>query len=315
MTRADVALAAGCEPAVVEWVRDAEGIAATLPDLASPDARLWRKAATVLSDELARRYTLPAPEDCRVTEHLVPTRDGQVTVLRYQAPGGSGPRPARLSLHGGGFILGSVREEVNHRMLSAMTVEGGWDHFDVDYRLAPDHPFPAALHDSLDVLAWLIGNAADLDVDPRRVGVVGTSAGGNLAAMVAVHARDVLHHQILNVPMTTMDLEGDASYQAYAALEGSLDLAALRRMYQGPEETAMPMTADLTGLPPALVITAEADPLRDSGEAYAVRLGEAGVDVTHWRAPGQAHGSCSLTRTSAIAREWQSRLAQYTGRN
>ena len=209
---------------------------------------------------------------------------------------------------------------VNDRLLRRRAVDSGVDIFAVDYRLAPEHPFPAGLEDCLDVLTWLAASAAELGIDPDRIGIGGASAGGNLAGLVAVHARDnggpALDHQVLEVPAASLDIGQDDSYREFGALEDFGDLNRLRVAYLGTSGPVNGWAApadvpDLAGLPPALVITAECDPLRDSGQAYAARLAEAGVAVQTWCAPRQVHGSAAITRTSAIAREWQDRVSGF----
>jgi len=319
-SRPALARAAGCEPAVADWIAAVEQVSAGLPDLGSADLSRRRRAARALADTLATRFTLPGPVECVVTEHRVPTRAGDVTVVSYRPPGNDRPRPAHLSIHGGGFVHGGVHELVNERLLRRRAVDSGFDHFAVEYRLAPEHPFPAGLEDCLDVLTWLSASAAELGIDADRIGVGGASAGGNLAALVAVNARDnggpALDHQVLEVPAASLDIIRDDSYRDYGALEDIGDLSLLRAAYlgtSGPVDgwTAPADVPDLTGLPPVLVITAECDPLRDSGQAYAARLAAAGVAVEAWCAPGQAHGSAGITRTSATAREWQDRAAAF----
>ncbi|MEU3464321.1 alpha/beta hydrolase [Streptomyces sp. NPDC006733] len=314
-----LARAAGCEPAVVDWLVDLAEIAQALPGLQSADPARRRHAAQELSDALARWFTLPGPAHCQVTAHRVPTRTGAVTVLHYRPPGDADRTPlAHLSLHGGGFVLGSVHEVVNDRLLRHRCVASGADLFAVEYRLAPEHPFPAGLEDCLDALTWLVATAPDFGIAPDRIGVGGISAGGNLAGLVAAHARDRglhLDHQVLEVPGVSLHITQDASYQQFSALSDFGDLTAVRAQYLGPAPTtawtAPAEIPDLTGLPPALVLTAELDPLRDSGERYAARLAAAGVPVATWRAPGHLHGSTSITRTSARARAWQDRVSDF----
>lgn len=313
-----LARAAGGDAAVLEWTAALAEVAAGLPDLRSADWARQRAAARTLSDTLAARFTAPGPEGCAVVEHRVPARSGPVLVRHYRAAGATGLRPAHLGIHGGGFVLGSVREVVNDRLLRHRAVAGGVDVFDVEYRLAPEHPFPAALEDCVDVLAWVARSAAALGVDPERIGAGGASAGGNLAALLAVHARDTggpgLDHLVLEVPAASLHPERDASFRAYGALEAfAADFGRLREAYLGGSAgTAAPLdVADLAGLPPTLVVTAECDPLRDSGQALAARLAGAGVPVESWCAPGQMHGSAALTRTSPVAREWQDRVTAF----
>lgn len=310
----------GCGTAILEWLEAAEALVPQLPSLQAADWAERRVGAHQLSDALAERFTLPGPTECVVTDYCVPTRVGHLTVVHYQPPSVHGSRLAHLAFHGGGFILGSVREAVNDRLWRARAVAGGVDVFDVDYRLAPEHPFPAAIDDGLDVLAWLLERGPEFGIAPDRIGVGGTSAGGNLAALVAMHARDRgvhLDHQVLEVPAGSLYAERDESFRNYRDLaDMGGDFSALRAAYLGNGSSPHGPTApdeitDLSDLPAALVITAELDPLRDSGEAYAARLAEAGVPVQSWRAPGQLHGSGSLTQTSAIAREWQDRVGAF----
>ncbi|GAA4524320.1 alpha/beta hydrolase [Amycolatopsis samaneae] len=314
-----LARAAGCEAAVLEWLAANEEIAAGLPDLRAADWPRRRRAARELADVLATRFTLPGPAGCVVTEHRVPVRSGEVTVLRYHPPGDDRPRPAHLSVHGGGFIGGDVHEVINDRLLRRRAVDSGFDIFDIDYRLAPEHPFPAGLEDCVDVLGWLAASAAELGIDAGRLGVGGASAGGNLAALAAVHLRDAggppLDHQVLEVPAASLYLDRDGSFREHGVLADFGDFAEIRAAYLGadpaPGPAAPAEVRDLAGLPPALVLTAECDPLRDCGEAYAARLAAAGVPVETWRAPRQVHGSAGITATSPIAREWQDRVSGF----
>ncbi|MGW4873936.1 alpha/beta hydrolase [Streptomyces chartreusis] len=315
----ELARAAGVEPAVVDWLAALVEIAEGLPELQSPDPARRRGAANELSDAVARRFTLIGEAQCVVSEYQVPTRAGQITVLHYRPPGQERPRLGHLSLHGGGFVLGSVREVVNDRLLRHRAAAGGVDIFAVEYRLAPEHPFPAGLEDCLDALNWLIEAAPQFGIAPDRIGIGGISAGGNLAGLVAAHARDsglLLDHQVLEVPGVSLDIEQDDSYRQFSALSDFGDLSELRAAYLGTADPVGAWTApaeivDLTGLPPTLMLTAEFDPLRDSGERYAARLAEADVPTQSWRAPGHLHGSTSITASSAIAREWQSRVIDF----
>ncbi|MFI9381955.1 alpha/beta hydrolase [Kutzneria sp. NPDC052558] len=300
------------EPAVLEWLEAAEELMAGLPDLRSPDWTRRRKAAGELADELARRFTRPGPAECEVEDFQA---YGGLTMRRYRRPGGE-IRAAHLSIHGGGFAHGSVYEEINDRLLRQRAMDSGVDIFTVDYRLAPEHPYPAALNDCVDMMVWLIDHSHELRIDMDRIGVGGSSAGGNLAALVAARARNTVHHQVLEVPAASLDISRDASYREFGELEPFGDLSELRAAYlaegiPADEWTAPDQVDRLEGLAPALVITAECDPLRDCGQAYAARMAEAGVDVQTWCGPGQTHGSPGVTRTSVIAREWQDRVSDY----
>jgi acetyl esterase len=177
----------------------------------------------------------------------------------------------------------------------------------VDYRLAPEFKYPTPVDDSYAGLQWVVANGARLGLDPARVAVGGDSAGGNLAAVMALLARDRhgprLALQVLVYPVTHYAFT-TASYRENATgyLLTTEDMRWFWRHYlareeQGREPNASPLLArSLADLPPALVITAGCDPLRDEGEAYAKRLREAGVSVTHTQYPGMFHGFVRMTR-------------------
>jgi acetyl esterase len=177
----------------------------------------------------------------------------------------------------------------------------------VDYRLAPEAKYPVPVEDSYAALLWIVANAGRLGIDRRRIAVGGDSAGGNLATVMALLARDrrgpALALQVLIYPVTDHDLD-TVSYRENAT-GYVLTRDAMRWFWdhylaheaQGREPYASPLRApSLAGLPPALVITAEYDPLRDEGEAYAARLRDAGVPVTLTRYPGMFHGFVRLTK-------------------
>jgi acetyl esterase len=303
-------------PGVTQWWSAIREISASLPDLGAPDLTRLRPAARVLADAVAERFTLPVAPECRIDE----LRAGPLRIVRYRS-GGPGPRGAQLVLHGGGWMIGSVDEQVNRRILSRRAVASGVDVLDVEYRLAPEHPFPAGLDDALAALYWLVDNAPALGIDPARIGIGGSSAGGNLAALVAQRAPHLLALQVLEVPAADLDITADASFDEYGDLENFGDLSNLRLLYLGTDDPAVVAaaspgrTADLTGLPPALVLTAELDPLRDAGERYARRLADAGVAVTHHRAAGLPHGGPGLTAVNPEARHWQDLVADHLRRH
>lgn len=201
------------------------------------------------------------------------------------------PRAVVLNLHGGGFVFGSARQcdwlcsRVAHD-LDAVVVS-------VDYRLAPTHRFPAAVEDCYDALLWTAAHAADLGADSRRLGVMGDSAGGNLAAVVSILARDEggprIAHQALIYPATDMTEAAREDESVLANTRGIVlsveDIEIFRDHYLGSDfDPADPRLSplhapDLTGLPPAIVVVAGLDPLHDSGVRYAQALADAGNDV------------------------------------
>ena len=267
------------------------------------------------------RVDLPEAETLQIDDRLVPGWEGDpdVPVRVYRPRSAATAAPGILLIHGGGFIVGSV--EAEHAGAVLMAADTGAVVVSVDYRLAPEHPYPAALHDCYAALAYLHAEAAPLGVDPSRVAVVGTSAGGGLAAAVALLARDLsgpaLCFQMLHIPELDDRLETPSmrefvdspiwnrplavqSWQAYLGeLSGSPDV---------PAHAAPARATDLSGLPPAYVSTAENDPLRDEGIAYALGLLRAGVSVELHQFPGTFHGS-ALVSTAAVSRRAQREAA------
>jgi acetyl esterase len=229
--------------------------------------------------------------------HVEDRMAGTVAVRVYR-PEGSGPFPLLVWYHGGGWVIGSIAGgDGTCRRLAA---DAGVVVVSVDYRLAPEHPFPAAPEDCYAATLWAVDHAAELGADPSRVAVGGDSAGGNLAAVVCLMARDragpAIAHQLLVYPATDL-LMSHPSVKTNG--EGYLLTADTMRWfvdhYLGEADAKDPMISpiyaeDLTGLPPAHVITAEFDPLRDEGEAYAQLLEQAGVPTTMRRFDGQIHG-------------------------
>lgn len=201
--------------------------------------------------------------------------------------------PVILYAHGGGWVMGNL--DTHDGLCRQLVAASGWALLAVDYRLAPEHPCPAAIEDLSRALSWLRGDAARQHaLDPHRIAVAGDSAGGHLAAVLARRARDAgtgLAAQILICPV--IDPAGD-----YPPLdEYGLDSEEMRFFWDqyappGVDRTAPdldPLGADLAGLPPALVITAELDVLRDEGERYAAGLIRAGVPVVAARYQGMVH--------------------------
>ncbi|MGH7334690.1 MAG: alpha/beta hydrolase [Candidatus Rokuibacteriota bacterium] len=246
----------------------------------------------------------PVEDVAAVADHRVPVSGGEITVRVY-APGGSGPHPALVFYHGGGWVIGDL--ETHDGICRSLTNAAGCVVASVDYRLAPEHRYPVAVEDSHAALGWVTTNAPRLGIDPRRVAVGGDSAGGNLATVVSLMARDrrtpLPVFQALVYPVTDLNLD-TPSYRENAT-GYVLTREGMRWFFrhyfardeQGREPYGSPLrAANLGGLPPALVLTAGCDPLRDEGEAYAARLRDAGVPVTHVRYPGMFHGFFRMTR-------------------
>ncbi|MFC5495405.1 alpha/beta hydrolase [Nocardioides caricicola] len=223
------------------------------------------------------------------------------------------PRPVVVNFHGGGFVLGSARQydwscSIVAGELDAVVVS-------VDYRLAPTHRFPAAVEDCYDALLWAAGHAADLGGDPTRLAVMGDSAGGNLAAVVAILARDAgpaIAHQTLVYPVTDMTeaVQQDRSYveNVRGIVLSNADMEVFHGHYvtDDVDPTDFRLSplhaADLGGLPPALVVVAGLDPLHDSGVRYAQALADAGNRVRVEDFHQMPHGFLSFPYFSKGAR-------------
>ncbi len=255
------------------------------------------EARRVMVERAAMTAGVPQPV-AAVEDHRIPGPGGQL-ILRVYTPAGQGPFPVLVYFHGGGFVLGSV--DTHDHLCRAITNASGCLVASVDYRLAPEHRFPAAVEDAYFATRWVAANAATLNGNPARLAVGGDSAGGNLAAVVALLARErggpSIRHQLLLYPVTNHAFD-TPSYQANGSgyMLSRADMEWYWNHYlaseaDGRSPHASPLRAEeLRDLPPALVITAEFDPLRDEGEAYAARLEEAGVSVVLTRYEGMIHG-------------------------
>jgi acetyl esterase len=240
-----------------------------------------------------------APEDVASVGHrFVP---GPVCDLpvRIYTPEGEGPFPALVYFHGSGWVILNI--EVADIAARALTNRTGCVVVAVNYQKAPEHKFPVPFDDAYAATTWVAEHASELGIDPGRIGVAGDSAGGNLAAAVCLKARDEhgpsLAYQLLIYPVTDYGWD-KPSYLENA--EGYLLQRETMRWFwghylaseaEGDNPLVSPLRApDLSGLPPALIVTAEFDPLRDDGELYGQRLREAGVPVKISRYDGMIHG-------------------------
>jgi acetyl esterase/lipase len=263
----------------------------------------------------AMRTDIPGIETLHIEDRFVPGWEGDpdvgVRIYRPKAP--AGPAPGIVLIHGGGFIIGSVEAE---HVGAAMTAIGtGAVVISVEYRLAPEHPYPAGLHDCYSALSFVAAHAGELGIDTERLAVVGTSAGGGLAAATALLARDrggpALCFQMLHIPELDDRLETPSMRAFLDSPIWNRPLAIQSwRAYLGegndpddvPPYAAPARAADLSGLPPAYISTAENDPLRDEGILYGLRLLQAGVSVELHQFPGTFHGSALVTTAEVSKR-------------
>jgi acetyl esterase len=276
---------------------------AALPGVPLSDLDAYREAATRSAESLPRRdLPIAGKRDLNI-----PTPDASLPARLY-LPEGEGATGLLLYFHGGGWAASDI--STHDALCTDLCSVSGVRVLSVAYRLAPEFRFPVALGDCWQALLWAHGHAAELGADPTRLAVGGDSAGGNLAAAVALRARDAggppLAAQLLIYPATKLSLTDTPSYRQNARGYGltSETMRAFIDLYLARPEDALhphasPLLApDLSNLPPTLVLTAEYDPLRDDGMLYAEALKKAGVDATHLPGPGLIHTFARLAALS-----------------
>jgi acetyl esterase len=271
-----------------------------LPDLSALSAEAAREMTR------QQRAALPPGPDATVEDLSIPGPAGSIPA-RFYRPVDAGDRalPLLVWFHGGGFVIGSVHEsDADCRRL---TETAGVAVLSVEYRLAPEHRFPSAADDCFAATAWAAENASRLRIDPRRLAVGGDSAGGNLAAVVALRAAERgtprIAFQLLVYPVTDLvSMETPSHHEnatGYFLTRTTMvwfrdhytpDLAMRQNPHASPLHARVPHD-----LPPAFLLTAEFDPLRDEGEAYGKRLEAAGVPITIRRYDGMIHGFFSMS--------------------
>jgi acetyl esterase len=303
---------------VVSYSYDPE-LAPIVPLLPSVD--ITNVAVARANLERAAQLSLRADESTlTVQDYSIPgyESDPDMAVRVFRPVNAGGQTPALLYIHGGGFVVGSVLAEHDNAVTLASTL--GAVVVSVEYRLAPEHPFPAALHDCFAALNWLSQHANELGVDAARVGVYGSSAGGGLAAALALFCRDrggpSLCFQFLAIPVLDDRLETESMRTFIDTPEWNRSSAELSWAYYlgsaGSEDVspyAAPARAkDLANLPPAYISTMEFDPLRDEGILYALALLDAGVSVELHSYPGTFHGSSTVLTAEVSRRTLQEQM-------
>jgi len=295
----------------------AEALLAQLAE--NPQPKLWEMPvaeARALYDAMAATLDMPDVAIGKTEDTHIPGPAGAIPARIYTpVAGGHAALPGLVFFHGGGFVIGGL--ETHDGLCRSLANAAGVRVVAVDYRLAPEHAYPAAVDDCYTATAWVEANAAELGIDPNAIAVGGDSAGGNLAAAVCLKAkaqnRPHIAFQLLIYPTTDFtDAEQWASRTAFA--EGYfLEKETMRwfeAQYMGgndaarAEETASPLSArDLSGLPPAYIVTAGFDPLRDEGKAYADALAAAGTAADYVDYPGMIHGFFNMQGVLDVARD------------
>jgi acetyl esterase len=259
------------------------------------------------------------PEMAKVDDRKITAPDGgQIPIRIYWPTAAPGPHPVVVFFHGGGWVIGSI--ESHDATVKSLAAASGMVFVSVDYRLAPEHKFPTPPEDCFAATKWVAEHADEIGVDASRLAIAGDSAGGNLAAVVALMARErggpAIKFQVLVYPCTDFDTtrrsmidNGDGYFLTSAAMDwfyGHYLANEEDRLHQ----FAAPIRADLSALPPALVITAEYDPLRDEGNDYARRLQRAGVPTTSTCYAGMIHGFFSMTSILDRAKDAQAQAVR-----
>jgi len=278
-----------------------------------PELRQQLRVMVSLMDE-------PAPALPRIEDIRIPGPAGEIPARVYSARAGKTPQPTVAYFHGGGWVQGDL--ETHHGLCARLAEHAGALVVAVDYRLAPEHKFPAAVEDCLAAYRWLRTKGRDVGADLSRVAVAGDSAGGNLSAVVSQLGASA------GVPAPTCQV------LIYPAVDFSLETSSHRELADGhviPRDRilwymeqylksdedksdlrASPLRApSFEGQPPAMIVTAGFDPLRDEGRAYGDRLREAGVDVVYREYPGQIHAFVSLTKAIPQGMACTLEIAQY----
>lgn len=291
-----------------------EALFRQMPQLAS--SPIWEKTPAQAREEFKWFCQLTDPKASAIgkTEDIKAEGPSGPIPLRVYTPVASGGAalPAIVYFHGGGFVMGDL--DCYDGLCRALANESDCRIISVDYRLAPEHPFPAAAEDCFAAAAWIEENASDLGVDANRIAVAGDSAGANLAAVVCLLAKDnnrtpAIAFQLLVYPTTHFNAKRGEGSSSPAYFLDSRAIAWFRNCYVPPgtdptDPRLSPLDAkDLSGLPPAYVVTAGYDPLREEGVAYAEKMKHAGVTVTHVDYPTMIHGFFSMPGLIPLASE------------
>ena len=249
----------------------------------------------------------------KVEDRAIPGPAGDIPVRVYTPVAAGGTGPALVYYHGGGWVIGDL--ETHDALCRTLANEAGCKVIAVDYRLAPEHPFPAAIDDAYAAVKWVEANASEIGIDPNRIAVAGDSAGGNLAAAVSLRAKaekgphiafQLLIYPVTDAPRTTQSYKDFAAGHMLEAegMDWFWNHYVLSAGADPKHPYAAPLHAEsLAGLPPAYVVTAGFDVLRDEGKAYAEALKKAGVEVEYVNYEGMIHGFFNMQGVLDVARD------------
>jgi len=272
------------------------------------------------------RYTaalaLPRPPEIGTSDHLVQTADQAVPVRLYREAGADGPLPVVVYLHGGGFMLGDL--DSSDSIAWGLCRQARAAILNVDYRLTPDFPYPAAFDDCYGVIEYLARSGAELGLDGSRIVLCGDSAGGSLAAACSLALRDRAGPRVLAQALVYPTLGCQPTLPSYEENRDGPSLTRESMVYYNskyltrPQDWTDPYAApvsatDVSGLPPTLVHTAQYDPIRDDGREYAAKLAAAGSPVTYREACGMLHGFLRMREAGPDTRAEFAALARFLG--
>ena len=281
------------------------------------DPLQFRESVDRASDEGFDQFTLPGPTVPKRKVVQIGSGDEMFSAIVYW-PATEGPHPVHLFLHGGGWSIGSAFSRDSEAVSRHRAVQANCIVVNVDYRKAPEHPYPAPVHDLLAAIDWVAEHCTELGALPGAITVGGQSSGANIVAAATLALRNEgrieVSHQILEVPV--LDLSHAIPREQGDELPLSLsDVYTFSAMYLNGSDRNDPLASpllatDLQGLPPAYIAVAEYDVLRMDGEQYAARLRTAGVETRLYLGRGHVHMSPSMTRLLPSARDWQAATTQ-----
>jgi len=304
------------DPRITSFLADVEMRAAALPPAGTPAQN--RAQLDSMGNELFQEVAEGIPEGVVIEDRTLPVGQGGIPVRIYR-PDATGSRGLHVLIHGGGWTQGSIYDWISDVQSSERALGAQCIVVTVEYRLAPENPYPAGLDDVVDAVHWIIGHATELGGDPAQISIGGVSAGGNLVAAALLRLRDegapLPDFAIYEAGVFDFDTSYD-SFDRYGVgfgLESTI-MPALTEIYlSDPSQVSDPYVSPVraqgfNGLPRSHFITAEFDPTRDTSDAFADRLEQAGIPVTRYRGIGHVHQSPVMTKVLPIAREWRAEV-------